>query len=110
MEAKPRIVEIFAAELLELGDERLRCRVACSSGTYIRTLAETIAERLGTVGHVDRLVRVAVGSWTIEHAKDLDWLAGASDEALALAVDSRQPSLTDDDRSAALIASRACPS
>ena len=80
--ARPRRVEVFAIELLEFRGDQLRCRIECSAGTYIRTLAETIAGRLGTVGHVSELTRLSVGHWHFAHALDLGWLARASLEEL----------------------------
>lgn len=66
--APARTVQIDALEFLALDGARLRCRIVCSAGTYIRALAEAIAERLQTVGHVCALTRVAVGSWTLDVA------------------------------------------
>ncbi len=109
VEAKPRTIEIFSAELLELDGERVRCRVACSSGTYIRTLAETIAERLGTVGHVDQLIRLAVGGWTIERSKDLDWLTQASDDEVRAAITLDDAPIGDQARLTEPVAARAWP-
>ena len=40
-----------------------------SEGTYIRVLGEDIAEKLGTVGHLERLRRVAVGPFTLKEAR-----------------------------------------
>jgi tRNA pseudouridine55 synthase len=76
--AKARTVEIFAIELVDLGSCCVRCRIDCSAGTYIRGLAETIAQRLGTVGHVSELMRLSVGSWNLHHASGIDWLKTAS--------------------------------
>lgn len=76
--AKPRTVELFALELLDAEPTRFRCRIECSSGTYIRNLAETMAERLGTVGHVSDLVRLAVGPWDLAQARDVPWMRAAS--------------------------------
>jgi len=75
--AKPRTVELFSAELIELDPASVRCRIACSSGTYIRSLAEAIADELGTVGHVSELIRLSVGPWDLSQALDLCWLATA---------------------------------
>jgi len=84
--ARARTVEIFRAELVELESASIRCRIECSSGTYIRSLAETIAERLGTVGHVSKLTRLAVGSWEVSQARDVQWLSTASSKELWAAV------------------------
>ncbi len=58
-------------------------RTHCSSGTYIRSLAESIAERLGTVGHVTQLTRMRVGQWGVEEAKSFAWIREASAEQVA---------------------------
>ena len=79
---RPRPIHIYALESLGYAEGELRCRVTCSAGTYVRTLAETIAQRLGTVGHVSALSRLAVGPWTLAQAVDLCWIASASPEQL----------------------------
>ena len=65
VERAARDVVIHDLELLEAqltGDAPfLRLRVACSKGTYIRTLGEDIAEALGCGGHLSALRRVATG-------------------------------------------------
>jgi tRNA pseudouridine55 synthase len=77
-----RPVTIFALELLEIGEDRLRCRIECSAGTYVRSLAERLAQRLGSVGHVIELSRLSVGSWRLEEACAYDWLRQAPCEEL----------------------------
>ena len=61
----------MALELLECATDRLRCRVDCSAGTYIRRLAETVAQRLGTVGHLSALTRLTVGPWDLSQALEV---------------------------------------
>ena len=73
-----RTVHIRAINLLEIGQETIAFRVSCSSGTYIRTLAETIAQRLGTVGHLIRLTRHRIGPWCLDDATPLAWIRQAS--------------------------------
>lgn len=83
-----RTVQIAELSLLELASSRLTVRVRCSSGTYVRTLAEAIAQRLGCVGHLTGLVRMSVGHWNLDQASTLDWIAQASPEAVAHRVQS----------------------
>lgn len=78
-----RTVQIAELSLVELASSRLTVRVRCSSGTYVRTLAEAIAQRLGCVGHLTGLVRTSVGRWTLDQACAFDWIADASPEAVA---------------------------
>ncbi len=58
----PRTVFVEKIELIGLPDaDHAELSVTCGKGTYIRSLARDLAEALGTVGHVARLRRIAVG-------------------------------------------------
>jgi len=62
VDLRPRQVFIEKIELLGLPDaDHAEFSVTCGKGTYIRSLARDLAEALGTVGHVARLRRIAVG-------------------------------------------------
>ncbi len=74
IKAKPRDVEIFAYDLLEYDPPKLRCRINCSSGTYIRALARDLGEDLGTGAYVDELKRTQIGEHKLEDATTLDHL------------------------------------
>jgi tRNA pseudouridine55 synthase len=58
----------------EDGTSDLRVRVVCSAGTYIRTLAESIGERLGVAAHLASLRRTRAGDFPVEDALSLDVL------------------------------------
>jgi tRNA pseudouridine55 synthase len=57
VERKPRQVHIHALTALEIGPDKLLLDVTCSAGTYIRTLAADLGERLGTLAHLSALKR-----------------------------------------------------
>jgi tRNA pseudouridine55 synthase len=78
-----RTVRIHGITLQEFRGDAMAFRVHCSSGTYIRTLAESIAERAGTVGHLTGLVRLQAGEWRLEEAKPMAWVADASRDEIA---------------------------
>ena len=61
VERPPRAIRIEALALLELTAETLSFEVTCSKGTYVRTLGEDIAAKLGTTGHLAALRRTDVG-------------------------------------------------
>ena len=84
--AAPRPVEIFSLALHEFTPDTIHFHVDCSTGTYIRNLAELVAERLETVGHLSRLVRLTVGEWHLDEAHPVEWLRHASVEAIWEAV------------------------
>ena len=74
VERQPRPITIF--ELRDLGFDglRLRLRVKCSKGTYIRTLCQDIGEALGCGGCMEQLRRVQAGEYKVEDAVPLDAL------------------------------------
>ena len=57
VEVPKREIEIYDIELLNINEkeETIEFKVHCSKGTYIRTLCETIAEKLGTIGYIKEL-------------------------------------------------------
>ena len=81
-----RRIQLFDMTLLDWTAESLTCRIHCSPGTYVRVLAETIAERLGTVGHLSRLVRFGAGPWQLAQAYPLAWVREANPETVARAL------------------------
>ncbi len=77
-EMKSRPVEIFSVDILEYQFPRLKLRVHCSSGTYIRSLANDLGEELGCGGMVVELRRTAIGGIGVEEALQLDDLKAVS--------------------------------
>ena len=68
-ELKKREIEVFEIALVNFnGKDEITfiCRV--SKGTYVRTLAEDIAEKLGTVGHLIELSRLKIGKYSVENS------------------------------------------
>lgn len=65
-----RICNISAIEFggYDEANKTLNISVSCSSGTYIRALAEQIANRLGTVGHLYSLRRTDTGGFNLKDA------------------------------------------
>ena len=69
---KLRTVTIFSIKLINLEKDELILEIECSKGTYIRTLAEDIGEKLNVGGYLSGLRRTVVGSLTINDAISLD--------------------------------------
>lgn len=68
VERKARHVSILSIEILEIQMPRVRMRVHCSKGTYIRTLCHDIGEKLGCGGAMEELIRTRVERFKIEDA------------------------------------------
>lgn len=75
----PRRVTIHAIGMLAFEGDRLELEVACSKGTYIRSLAHDLGERLGCGAHVAELRRLAVGGLSVERAVSLGALEALAD-------------------------------
>jgi tRNA pseudouridine55 synthase len=63
-----KIVQIYELEIISFGSNLLEFRVACGKGTYIRMLGYDIANKLGTTGHLKKLMRTKIGNYRIEDA------------------------------------------
>ncbi|MFA6304594.1 MAG: tRNA pseudouridine(55) synthase TruB [Patescibacteria group bacterium] len=74
IERKPNEIEIYKIEFLGLKDDIFNIKVKCSSGTYIRTLAYDLGQKLGVGAVLWELKRTAIGSFNLEQAIKLDQL------------------------------------
>jgi len=87
VEIPKREIEIFEIEFIGI-DEEIHFRVQCSSGTYIRSLCEDIAEKLGTNGTMSKLTRTRIESfelkdaYTIEQIRNKEFKFGEISKAL----------------------------
>ncbi len=109
VERPPRPVTVHRLQLDELEPATadramvLRVEVDCSSGTYIRTLADDLGHALGGGAHLRNLRRTAIGSFTLDEARPLEAI-----EVLPPPVAMRDfPSVAVDDALAARIANGA---
>jgi len=69
IERKPREICIYSLELVSFEKDEITFITKVSKGTYIRTLGEDIAKKLGTVGHLTKLTRLEVGPYSLKNAK-----------------------------------------
>lgn len=74
IELPKRKIHIYDIKLEKLEDSEIKFIVSCSKGTYIRSLCEDIAIRLGTVGYMKELTRVQVDRFSIENSCTLEEL------------------------------------
>lgn len=81
VERTPRRVQVHRLAVVEWQANHLVLDVVCSKGTYVRTLAEDLGERLGCGAHLAALRRTASGSLTVEHTVTLDQLEALDEPA-----------------------------
>lgn len=76
VEIPKREIEIYDMNLLEINIENktVKFEISCSKGTYIRSVCETIAEKLHTVGYMLELERTMVGEFYLENSVSVEEL------------------------------------
>ena len=76
IEVEPRDIEIYQMSLenILLQEKQIKFTVSCSKGTYIRTLCEDIAKKLGTIGYMKELERTQVGEFWLQDAITIEEL------------------------------------
>jgi tRNA pseudouridine55 synthase len=77
VELKPVGVELFEYKLKEIEGSIARFVIECSSGTYIRSLAHEMGQKLGCGAHLAEITRMAVGEFSLDQAITLEELAEA---------------------------------
>ncbi|MBR7183134.1 MAG: tRNA pseudouridine(55) synthase TruB [Alistipes sp.] len=72
IELKKALINIYSLVLEEFSLPKIRIRVECSKGTYIRSLAREIGEALQSGAYLTSLRRTASGDFRVENALQLD--------------------------------------
>lgn len=71
VDLEPRIINVFNLEILEWEPPEVVIDVYCSSGTYVRSLANDLGDSLGTGAHLIGLRRTKSGQFTLRDAVSL---------------------------------------
>ena len=71
-ELKSREIAIFSLKMTKNDENSADFEAKCSKGTYIRTLAHDICQKLGVCGYVSCLERLEVGDFTLKNAISLE--------------------------------------
>ncbi len=75
---EPRSVHIYSFELLSLQDAQLQFRVVCSTGTYIRSLANDLGQALGCGAYLSSLRRTRIGEFDVTQAQTMESFAATT--------------------------------
>lgn len=67
IERKARRINIYNIEIIDINLPRVKMRIDCSKGTYIRSLCNDIGKKLGCYGCMENLVRERVGNFSIDN-------------------------------------------
>ena len=84
VEIAPRFSEVTVswADVQRRAPDEIAFTLSGTSGTYVRSLGYMLAEKLGTVGHLSQLRRVAIGPYQVAHAFDGNLLKGCETATL----------------------------
>lgn len=78
VELKPRPIVIHSIKLIDYSFPLLKIECSVSSGTYIRSLARDIGEKLQTFGYLSNLRRIKIDEFSIEKSVTLDSLTSSN--------------------------------
>lgn len=83
---EPRKITLYHLELQKVDEieATITFLVSCSKGTYIRTVCEDLASRLGTMGTMVQLVRTRVGEFSLADSVSMDLIKQDEENAYAL--------------------------
>ena len=72
VDREPTQINISDINLINFNETNIVFTVSCSKGTYIRVLGKEIAEKLGTAGYLNSLIRTRVGEYFIDDSVSLN--------------------------------------
>ena len=75
-----RKINIYTIELLQYKEDKLKLKIKCSKGTYVRTLAEDIGAQLNVGAYLAGLRRTNIGNFSIENALDIEKVEKTKEE------------------------------
>jgi len=82
VEREPRLIHIYQYRFTEYVEPLGRFRVACTKGTYVRSLAHDLGQKLGCGAHLSALRRCASGKFDVADALPLDAILQLSESQL----------------------------
>lgn len=72
IERKSRTIHIERMEVLAIGETTVEVEIECSGGTYVRTIAHDLGQKIGCGAYLQSLVRTSIGRFDLENAKTID--------------------------------------
>jgi tRNA pseudouridine55 synthase len=82
VERAPRPIRIHSLEMHHYVPPEIGIEISCSSGTYVRTLASDLGERLGCGAHLSGLRRISSGPFLMDHAVSVEELEAAAEPGI----------------------------
>jgi tRNA pseudouridine55 synthase len=87
VEIPERQVRVDAIDLIGFAGDEITIKVRCSKGTYVRSLARDIGQRIGSYGTLAALTRTAVGEFRLEQSLELEGITEQDGVSMDRALD-----------------------
>jgi len=81
VELKPVEIEVYEFRVTEIEGPRAKVAIECASGTYIRSIAHDLGQKLGCGAHLEEIARTAVGEFTLDQAVTVEALHAAAQQS-----------------------------
>jgi len=82
VEREPRLVHVYNFRFTEYNEPNAFFRLACSKGTYVRSVAHELGQKLGCGAHLATLRRAVSGKFDVADALALDTILGMNQAQL----------------------------
>lgn len=82
VQREPRFINISKFELLEWNKPAAKFRLACSKGTYVRTVCHDLGKKIGCGAHMSQLRRISSDKFNVENAITVEKLSQLSPSAI----------------------------
>ncbi len=82
VQREPRFINISKFELLEWNKHAAKFRLACSKGTYVRTVCHDLGKKIGCGAHMTQLRRISSDKFNVENAITVEKLSQLSPSAI----------------------------
>lgn len=82
VQREPRFINISKFELLEWNKPAAKFRLACSKGTYVRTVCHDLGKKIGCGAHMTQLRRISSDKFNVENAITVEKLSKLSPSAI----------------------------
>ena len=83
VERKPKLIRIYKFRFTEYNEPEGKFRVACTKGTYVRSLVHDLGQKVGCGAHLSQLRRTASGQFDVKDAIGFDQALKLSENELA---------------------------
>src|SRR5438445_10865635 len=78
VERKPRLIHIYSFKFTGYSGSVAQFRIACTKGTYVRSLAHELGQKIGCGAHLKSLRRIGSGNFELADAIPLETALGFS--------------------------------